>query len=84
MPKQVGELCHAEALFHRQASEQKLWMFWRHDELHANEVEARAANRGGLRPIEPFSAHRDLQAYSGGLRAARPQLLAALLAAPLF
>jgi hypothetical protein len=23
MPKQVGELCHAEALFHRQASEQR-------------------------------------------------------------
>jgi len=24
MPKQVGELCHAEAFFHRQASEQSL------------------------------------------------------------
>src|SRR6516225_897800 len=24
MPEQVGELCHAEALFHRQASEQSL------------------------------------------------------------
>jgi hypothetical protein len=42
---------------------------------------------GHRRPIEPFSAHRDLQAYSGGPACARPQLLAAggkLRAANLF